>query len=115
MTPWQSAKEWWDDHSTQDFWEAIGEHLSAGYVWNSPDCFILAKATRWNPEDQSFELGPPNCWFVTLAATAPGIHPVRECLRLAPHPHPFVAWCRRGTFEPHVYSMQQLTKKLGDK
>ena len=68
MPPWQRAKHWWDNHSTQDFWEAVGEHLSAGYVWNSPDCFMLAKACRWNAERQQFELGEANCWFVTLAA-----------------------------------------------
>jgi len=70
MTPWQRAKTWWDNHSTQDFWEAVGEHLSAGYVWNSPECFMLAKAARWNAEEQNFELGAPNCWFVTLAAAS---------------------------------------------
>jgi hypothetical protein len=122
MTPWQRAKQWWDNHSTQDFWEAVGEHLSAGYVWNSPSCFMLAKAVRWNAEEQQFELGDANCWFVTLAASGPRDEEtkgprdfgcVRECLRVAPHPHPYVAWCRRGSFEPRVYSMEQLMKKTG--
>jgi hypothetical protein len=113
MLPWQRAKHWWDNHSTQDFWEAVGEHLSAGYVWNSPECFMLAKACRWNAEEQQFELGAPNCWFVTLAAGAAGTNPVRECLRVAPHPQTYVAWCRRGSFEPRVYYWEKLMNKVG--
>jgi hypothetical protein len=113
MTPWQRAKHWWDNHSTQDFWEAVGEHLSSGYVWNSPECFMLAKACRWNSEEQDFESGEPNTWFVTLAAGTAGTSCVRECLRVAPHPQTYVAWCRRGSFEPRVYSMKQLIQKTG--
>jgi hypothetical protein len=113
MTPWQRAKHWWDNHSTQDFWEAVGEHLSSGYVWSSPECFMLAKACRWNAEEQNFELGESNCWFVTLAAGTAGASCVRECLRVAPHPQQYAAWCRRGSFEPRVYSMKQLIQKTG--
>jgi hypothetical protein len=115
MLPWQRAKHWWDNHSTQDFWEAVGEHLSAGYVWSSPDCFMLARAVRWNAEEQNFELGPSNCWFVTLAAGADRTNPVRECLRVAPHPQTYVAWCRRGSLEPRVYYWEKLISKTGGK
>lgn len=113
MTPWQKAKQWWDEHSTQDFWEAVGEHLSAGLVWNSADCFMLASPARWNAEEKRFETGEPNTWFVTLAAGARGTNPVRECLRVAPHAMPYVAWCRRGSFEPRVYCWETLMKKVG--
>ena len=113
MTPWQKAKQWWDEHSAQDFWEAVGEHLSSGYVWNSPTTFMLAKPCRWNAEEQTFESGEHNCWFVTLAAGAAGTSPIRECLRVAPHAMPFVAWCRRGSFEPRVYLWEQLIRKTG--
>jgi hypothetical protein len=115
MTPWEKAKHWWDNHSTQDFWDAVGEHLSAGYVWNSPACFMLAKSCRWNAEGQAFELGESNCWFVTLAAGSAGTGCVRECLRVAPHPMQYVAWCRRGSFEPRVYLWTQLIKQTGGK
>lgn len=113
MTPWQKAKKWWDDHSTQDFWEVVGEHLSAGLVWNSPDCFMLASPLRWNAEEKQFEHGEHNCWFVTLAAGTSGTNPIRECLRVAPRPHQYVAWCRRGSFEPRVYLWEKLIKKTG--
>jgi hypothetical protein len=114
MLPWELAKQWQDEHdATTDFWELLGEHLSAGYVWNSPECFMLAKACRWNAEEQQFESGEPNCWFVTLAAGAAGTSCVRECLRVAPYPQTFVAWCRRGSFEPRVYDWDKLIKKTG--
>jgi hypothetical protein len=93
MTPWEKAKHWWDNHSTQDFWEAVGEHLSAGYVWNSPEFFMLAKACRWNAEEQDFELGEANCWHVTLAA-GKCKNPVREAMRIFPHPQEYMSWYR---------------------
>ena len=113
MTPWQKAKQWWEETVTQDFWEAVGEHLSSGYVWSSPTTFMLAKPCRWSAEERQFELGEHNCWFVTLAAGAAGTNPIRECLRVAPHAMPFVAWCRRGSFEPRVYLWEQLIRKTG--
>jgi hypothetical protein len=114
MTPWQKAKAWQDEHdATKDFWELLGQHLSAGLVWNSPTTFMLAMPTHWNSEAQVFESGKPNCWFVTLAAGAAGTSPVRDCLRVAPHPLQYVAWCRRGSFEPRVYLWKKLIKKTG--
>jgi len=113
MTPWQKAKHWWDNHSTQDFWEAVGEHLSAGYVFSSPELFCLAKELRWDAETQTFSYDQPNCWFVTLAASTGRLNPVSEFLRMTPHPQTYVAWCRRGSFDPRVYSMEQLMKKVG--
>ena len=74
---------------------------------------MLAKACRWNSEEQNFELGGSNCWFVTLAAGASGTNPVRECLRVAPHPQTYVAWCRHGSREPRVYLWEKLIKKTG--
>ena len=74
---------------------------------------MLAKACRWNAEEQQFESGEPNCWFVTLAAGTAGTNPVRECLRVAPHRQTYVAWCRRGSFEPRVYDWEKLISKTG--
>ena len=114
MTPWQKAKQWQDEHdATTDFWELLGEHLSSGYVWNSPKVFLLANEARWNAEEQTFESGEPNCWFVRLAASAGHANAVREFLRVAPHPQTYVAWCRHGSREPRVYLWEKLIKKTG--
>jgi hypothetical protein len=113
MTPWQKAKQWWDKHSTQDFWEAVGEHLSAGLVHATPEVFLLAAETRWNAEEERFEPGEPNCWFVRMAASVGHANPVREFMRVATRPQQYAAWCRRGSFEPRVYSWEKLMKHVG--
>jgi hypothetical protein len=72
MTPWQKAKQWQDTHDTQDFWELLGEHLSSGYVWNSPKVFMLASEARWNAEEETFEsasLTAGSCAWLLLLAT----------------------------------------------
>ena len=115
MTPWQKAQQWQDNHdATTDFWTLLGEHLSAGYVWSSPKVFLLASETRWNAEEQTFEQGDPNCWFVRLAASAGHASPVREFLRVAPKPHQYAGWCRHGSREPRVYLWEKLIKKTGE-
>jgi len=113
MTPWQKAKQWQDQHDTVPFEELLGTYLSVGYVWSTPQVFLLAREMRWNAEEQTFEDGPANCWFVHLAASAGHGDAVAEFLRIAPHRHPYAAWCRRNSFEPRVYSMKQLLKKTG--
>jgi hypothetical protein len=114
MTPWQKAKAWQDEHdATTDFWTLLGEHLSSGLVWNSSKTFMLASEARWNAEEQAFESGEPNCWFVRLAASAGHANAVREFLRVAPKPQQYAAWCRRGSFEPRVYDWNKLIKKTG--
>jgi hypothetical protein len=110
MTPWQKAKQWQDTHDTQDFWELLGEHLSAGYVWNSPKVFLLASEARWNAEEQTFESGEPNCWFVRLAASN-GVNLIGEVERVLPRPHEFVAWFRRGQFTPRIYRWDKIKMK----
>jgi hypothetical protein len=113
MTPWQRAKQWQEDNdATATFEELLGAYLSAGYIWSTPKVFILANQARWNAEEKHFEDGPPNCWFVRLAGAAGHANAVGELLRAAPHAHDYVAWCRRGAFEPPVYSWDKLIKKV---
>jgi hypothetical protein len=114
MLPWQKAKQWQEDNdATATFEELLGWHLANGLVHATPEVFLLASELRWNAEEKCFESGEPNAWFVTLAAGAAGTNPVRECLRVAPHPQQYAAWCRRGSFEPRVYSWEKLMNKVG--
>jgi hypothetical protein len=100
MTPWQKAKQWQDTTTRRTSGTLLGEHLSSGYVWNSPKVFMLASEARWNAEEQTFESGEPNCWFVRLAASAGHANAVGEFLRVAPKPHQYVGWCRRNNLSP---------------
>ena len=114
MLPWQKAKAWQDEHdATTDFWTLLGEHLYSGLVWNSSKTFMLASEARWNAEEQAFESGESNCWFVTLAAAVGRANPVREFMRVATRPQQYAAWCRRGSFEPRVYDWDKLISKTG--
>jgi len=112
MTPWQRAKQWQDQHDpTANFGELLGAHLSGGYIWSTPQVFMLASEERWNVEDRQFESGESNCWFVRLAGAIGHANAIGELLRVAPHPHDYVAWCRRGGL-PRVYSWEKLTRNV---
>lgn len=110
MTPWQKAKQWQDEHDTVPFEELLGTYLSVGYVWSTPQVFLLAREARWNAEEQTFEGGEHNCWFVHLAAGHRNAF--AEFMRIAPHRHRYAAWCRRNSFEPRVYCWDKLVKKV---
>jgi hypothetical protein len=112
MTPLLLAEQWHLDHDpTRSFSELLGEYLATGYLWSSPQLFFLAREVHYDLATESFTSAPPNCWFVHLAAsTFPG-NPIAACLRHAPHPLPYAAWCRRNnTFHIHVYPWDKLTR-----
>jgi len=114
MTPWQKAKQWQEGNdATATFEELLGWHLSNGLVHATPEVLVLMSEVRWNAEEQRFEKGKPNCWFVRLAASVGHANPVREFMRVATRPQQYAAWFRRGGFEPRVYDWNKLTKKVG--
>jgi hypothetical protein len=113
LTPWQKAKAWQDAHSTQDFWQALGWHLSSGLVWSSPNAFMLAHEVFWCPERQEVvhDETRRNAWFVVLAGGAIGAGAVGELLRVAPHRHEFALWSRRGESRVRSFNWDKLIKK----
>jgi hypothetical protein len=114
MLAWQKAKQWQEDNdATATFEELLGWHLSHGLVHATPQVFLLASEVRWNTEEERFEDGEPNCWFVRLAASAGHANPVREFMRVASRPQQYAAWCRRGSFEPRIYDWNKLITKVG--
>jgi hypothetical protein len=111
MTAWQRAKQWQDENdATATFEELLGAHLSSGLVYATPQVFLLAGEVRWNVEEQQFESGEPNCWFVRLAAAVGHPNACGEFMRVFPHAHDYVAWFRRGGFEPKIYDWSKLLK-----
>jgi hypothetical protein len=111
MTPWQRAKQWQEDNdATATFEELLGWHLANGLVHATTEVFLLASETRWNAEEQRFEEGAPNCWFVRLAAATGHANACGEFMRVFPRPHAYVAWFRRGGSQPRVYEWDKLTK-----
>ena len=115
MTPWQRAKQWWDDRSTDEtFEETLGWHLSCGLVYSTPQVFLLAREVRWEPEEQAmYDDGTPNAWFVELAASAGHVNPVREFMRVASRPQQWALWCRHNSFEIKAHDWAKLSRKVG--
>ena len=116
MTPWQLAKEWHEDHNaTETFEELLGWHLSAGVVYSSPDAFMLAREVLWDAERDEVVNGGQgsNAWLVELAATAGGASAFGRFMRVAPRPHPWVLWCRRGEMRVRSFNWDKLINKTG--
>lgn len=71
----------------------LGLHLKHGYVWSSPECFIMARpidsADAAHILDIEHEAEQPDCWFVWLGA---GKRPFRRFLELMPFELPRVGW-----------------------
>jgi hypothetical protein len=113
MTPWQKAKHWWDDHSTDEtFEETLGWHLTHGLVYSTAEVFLLARECRWDGEEMHDD-GEPNAWFVELAAAAGCASPVREFMRVASRPQQWALWCRHNQFEIRAYDWRKLARKVG--
>jgi hypothetical protein len=115
MTPWQKAKQWWDDHLTDEtFEEVLGWHLSQGLVYSTPEVFLLARQVYWDAEERQMHADrEPNAWFVELAAATGCANPVREFMRVAPRPHQWALWCRHNNFTIKPHAWGQLARKVG--
>lgn len=114
MTPWQIAEKWhYTYDATLSFAELVGQYLSGGLVYSTDKVFLLATEAHWNAEEKRFDRGEPNCWFVRLAAAVGHANPVGEFMRVASRPQQYAAWCRRGSFEPRIYSWEKLINKVG--
>lgn len=115
MTPWQKAKQWWDENTTDETYEeTLGWHLSNGVVHSSPQAFMLAHEVYWDAERE--EIGDddrePNAWFVELAAAVDHANPVREFMRIVPHAQQYALWVRHNSFEIRAYDWKKLAKKV---
>jgi hypothetical protein len=108
MTPWQKAKQWWENHNaTETFEELLGWHLSGGVVYSSANAFMLAREVYWNGE--AVDEGEPNAWLVELAAGNADVF--GRLMRVAPRPHPWVLWSRRGESRLRAFRWEHLAKR----
>ena len=113
MTPWQIAKQWWDDNTTDEsFEETLGWHLTNGLIYSTPQVFLLARECCWDGQEV-YDDGEHNAWFVELAASAGHANPIREFLRVASRPHKWALWCRHNSFEIRAHDWAKLARKVG--
>jgi len=108
MKPWQRAKKWHIENGGDvPFEQLIGGFIANGYLWNSPDEFILAKKVR--VEKGRLADGPVNCWFVHLGA---GKEPFKRFLAVADEPLEYVCWNRQGKPKLHIYKWERFKKRI---
>jgi hypothetical protein len=123
MLAWEIARQWQEENCMTPFEEILGWHLSGGLVYSTRDCFLLAQEVTWDAEQKAIvesresrvDGQQSNAWFVELAA-ATCHNPVREFLRLAPHPHTYVLWYRAARNRPHdihSYRWNHLARRVG--
>jgi len=114
MTPWQLAKQWHDEHVTDEsFEETLGWYLTNGLVYSTPAVFLLARQVCWDAEtEEMHDDGEPNAWFVELAASSGHANPVREFMRVANRPQQWALWCRHNSFEIKAHDWAKLAKKV---
>ncbi len=118
MLAWEIARQWQEANCMTPFEEILGAHLSCGLVHSTPEVFLLAQECHWDAEkseirNQKSEI--PNAWFVELAAGTCH-NPVKEFLRIAPRPLPFVLWCRQSRgrkHDIHSYRWSHLARRVG--
>lgn len=116
MNPWQLAKQFQDEHCIETFEDVLGRHLCGGYVWSTPEVFMVAREEHYDDERKELSIDgslAPNCWFIELAASAGHANPVGEFMRVAPYPHKYAAWCRRGEMRVRAFNWDKLSKQIG--
>jgi hypothetical protein len=131
MLAWEIARQWQSENCMTPFEEILGWHLSGGLIHSTKDVFLLAQEVIWDPvsreilQPSAFSLQPsPNAWFTELAAAGTFSrrgaeaqrNPVKEFLRVAPHPHEFVLWCRQSKgrkHDIHSYKWDHLARRVG--
>lgn len=118
MLAWETARQWWLDHSTVPFEERLGWHLSAGLVYSTPSAFLMASEVTWDPTSKQIisTLDPrpstqPNAWYVELAVLHES--PISLLLQVADHPHEWVLFRRDNGFKIHAYRWSRFAKKVG--
>lgn len=116
MTAWQRAKQWWDDNvAAKTFEQVLGEHISTGLVYATPQVFLLAREVFYDQANQQVirnDDKDSNAWFVELAASVGNANPVREFMRVAPRARQWALWCRHNNFEIKAHQWAQLARKV---
>lgn len=115
MIPWLKAQEWHGRNCPgESFWERVGWHFSCGYVWSTPEVFMLAHTVHWDDaagvvHDAGMR---HNAWFVELAAgCCRGA--VGKLMGLAPYPLPWVCYRRRNEPRVRAFRWEKLSGKAG--
>ena len=89
MIPVNQASAFFGDH----FSEVLADHLLNGYVFSTPDCFLLGRRQE-------------DAWFVTYLAGD-----LESALQFIPFPLPYLIF-QRDNGVLRCYKSESLTRKL---
>lgn len=81
-----------------------------GVLWSHSELFVMAKEVFWDGE--RVLAGQPNAWFVHMAATSGGRHPILQVMDLAPYPLEWCLWQRRNDGRMRAHKWHDLITKL---
>ena len=103
----EAARVWHEQRSGSDpkFDEILVWCVAYGFAHSDEHTFMLARPWKrgthlWEDEK------PYDTWFIWLAAT----DDVKRCVKLAPHPLPYVSFYRRG--KEKCYNWTRLINKI---
>jgi hypothetical protein len=85
-------------------------HLKFGYIYSSPDAFVMGRAVNRNgdPSDivnPEFQFDLVDAWLVYLA-----VGDIREFFLREPYPLPWVGWERNNVLR--FYDMETIRRKM---
>lgn len=106
------AKELYDQCGI-DMNADIAAYAAHGYVFITPDSFLLGKAvnskSEAHPADQ-WNVENPDAWYVRSALNTLGL---KKFLKLVPYPLPFVCWTRHLKNKPtKFHKFETLKRKI---
>jgi len=118
MLAWETARTWWQEHSTVPFEERLGWHLACGLVYSTQDCFLMASEATWDHGGQEIVEGTKNAWFVELAVLSPSAFSLQPSalsllLQVAPHPREWILFRRNNGFKIHAWRWDHFARRVG--
>lgn len=100
----------------RDFWTDLHLHLTQGFVFSTPDAFIMGRpvdrhAESWMVVNPAIEFENPDAWLIYLAATSDETKsPLETFLKYEPYPLPWYGWERNNVLR--FYERGRIIRKL---
>lgn len=92
----KAARVFIEEPSAVDFQDVLASHLLYGYVYSTPESFIMARPVNVDAShkeilDSNVDFANPNAWFIYAAAGT-----LESFLAIEPYPLPFFGWEKRN-------------------
>jgi hypothetical protein len=118
LKPIDLAAQWYVKHVPDgNFADAVAENFRRdnGHVYACADLFAMGQDVCWDEEQKQIVGGEPNAWFIELAASTGGRHPMLAFMDIAPYPLQWCLWIRRNDGRIRAHKWHDLISKLQGK